>query len=92
VIFRIIQEAFNNIIKHAHASKVWLQLNYNETYLEVFIKDDGVGFEKDEVFNEKDSQKAGLTNMQTRAKLFGGTVLIESKEHKGTQILVKVPY
>jgi len=92
VIFRIIQEAFNNIIKHAHASKVWLHLNYNETCLEVLIKDDGVGFAKEEVFNEKDSQKAGLTNMQTRAKLFGGTVLIESKEHSGTKILVKVPY
>jgi two-component system NarL family sensor kinase len=92
VIFRIIQEAFNNIIKHACASKVWLYLNYNETCLEVLIKDDGVGFEKEEVFNEKDSQKAGLNNMQTRAKLFGGTVMIESKQNKGTQILVKVPY
>jgi two-component system NarL family sensor kinase len=92
VIFRIIQEAFNNIIKHAGASKVWLYLNYNESCLEVLIKDDGVGFEKEEVFNEKDSQKAGLNNMQTRARLFGGTVMIESNQNKGTQILVKVPY
>ncbi|HWJ25495.1 MAG TPA: ATP-binding protein [Flavisolibacter sp.] len=92
VIFRIIQEAFNNIIKHAQASKVWLHLNYNESCLEVLIKDNGVGFAKEEVLNEKDSQKAGLINMQTRARLFGGTVVIESKENKGTQILVKVPY
>jgi signal transduction histidine kinase len=92
IIFRIIQEAFNNIIKHADASKVWLQLNYSNGYLDVLIKDNGKGFIKEEVSLENVHNKAGLKNMQTRSKLFGGQLIIESRPQRGTQILVTVPY
>src|SRR5215469_4126424 len=46
IIFRIIQEAFNNVIKHAKASLVKLQLHYNIGQIEIFMSDDGVGFSK----------------------------------------------
>jgi signal transduction histidine kinase len=92
IIFRIIQEAFNNIIKHADASKVWLQLNYSNGYLDVLIKDNGKGFIKEEVSLENVHNKAGLKNMQTRSKIFGGQLIIESRPQRGTQILVTVPY
>jgi two-component system, NarL family, sensor kinase len=92
VIFRIIQEAFNNIVKHANASQVWLELNYTDHFLDVLIKDNGEGFVKDDICNKIENGKSGLNNMQTRAKLFGGRVIVESMPNKGTQILVTVPY
>jgi signal transduction histidine kinase len=90
VVFRIVQEAFNNIIRHSHASKVWLYLNYNFGYLDILIKDNGNGFEKEEL--PKGSGGAGLSNMQTRARMFGGRFTIDSRKNEGTQILITVPY
>ena len=92
IIFRIIQEAFNNILKHSKASKVWLLLDYSAHFLDVTIRDNGIGFVKEEVFNQKESNKAGLNNILNRAKLFNGTVNLETKPEKGTQILLTVPY
>jgi two-component system, NarL family, sensor kinase len=92
VIFRIIQEAFNNIIKHSKASNIWLDLNYNTDFLEVVIRDNGIGFKKDEISQKKENPHAGLNNMQTRARLFGGSFLLESQPQKGTQIFISIPY
>src|SRR5690349_7631138 len=83
VIFRIIQEALNNILKHAGATRVWLQLDYCENCLDIHIKDNGKGFSKGEG-EQKKSNSAGLINMQTRAKLFKGKVVIESSPESGT--------
>jgi len=92
VIFRIIQEAFNNIIKHSAASKIWLELNYSSHFLNVMIRDNGVGFNKDATGSQKEERHAGLNNMNTRAKLFGGKLFLESQPQRGTQILVSIPY
>lgn len=92
VIFRIIQEALNNILKHAGATKVWLQLDYCEKCLDIHIRDNGRGFNKEDGEHSKKTNSAGLINMQTRAKLFKGKVMIESSPDSGTQILVTVPY
>jgi len=91
VVFRIVQEAFNNIIRHAHASQVWLYLNYNFGYLDIQIKDNGTGFDTGELDDRKDAG-AGLNNMRTRARMLGGRFTIESGKRNGTQILVTVPY
>jgi two-component system NarL family sensor kinase len=92
VIFRIIQEAFNNIIKHSKASNIWLELNYSSHFLDVMIRDNGIGFNKTEVYSLKEDRHAGLNNMHTRAKLFGGSFLLESQPQRGTQILISIPY
>jgi two-component system NarL family sensor kinase len=91
VIFRIIQEAFNNILKHSNASTVWVKMDYNNKFLDILVGDNGVGFAKEEMELRKNSG-AGLMNMKTRANLFGGEFIIETKPQKGTQILVSVPY
>jgi signal transduction histidine kinase len=91
VIFRIIQEAFNNIIKHSQAKNVTLKLHYDPTYIEILIKDDGVGFNNEPRLILKES-KAGLLNMQTRAELFKGSIRVESIPHHGTQLLIKIPF
>jgi len=93
VIFRIIQEAVNNIIKHAEATAVKLILEYNFDHISVLIADNGRGFCKDAVAQSKDKESsAGLNNMQKRAALFNGRTIIESALDAGTNIHVTIPY
>lgn len=91
VIFRIIQEAFNNIIKHAKATAVDLSLDYNGDHLEIRIADNGNGFCKQIVERDYKSN-AGLNNMQKRAKVINGSTIIESEPGSGTSIFVTIPY
>jgi two-component system, NarL family, sensor kinase len=88
IIFRIIQESFNNIIKHAKASRVLVELNYCDHFLDILVKDNGIGF----IRTASKPAGAGIHNMQTRVKSFGGRFLLETKPNKGTQILITVPY
>jgi len=93
VIFRIIQEALNNIIKHAGATSVKLSLEYNFDHIDVLIADNGRGFCKDAVEQNKNKESnAGLTNMQKRAALFNGRTIIDSALNSGTSIFVTIPY
>ena len=89
VIFRIIQEAFNNIIKHARASCIWLELDLHNHFLDILIRDDGIGFTRN---YDNEVSRAGMGNMETRAKLFGGNLVLETLPQQGTQILVSIPY
>jgi signal transduction histidine kinase len=91
VIFRIIQEAFNNIIKHAKATSVKLSLNYTIDHLHILVADNGCGFCKEKV-EQNNKSNAGLTNMQKRAILFNGRTTIDSKSGGGTNILITIPY
>src|SRR5437762_2106814 len=85
VIFRIIQEAFNNIIKHARATSVKLNLDYGADHINVLVADNGKGFCKRTVEQNKNKEsKAGLNNMQKRAVLFNGKTIIDSTLGSGT--------
>ncbi len=82
-IYRIIQEALNNIIKHSMATHAFVKVVSNEDTLEVSIKDNGKGF------NPEDKKGSfGITNMQQRAKSIQANINIDSNE-KGTQLLLK---
>lgn len=93
VIFRIIQEAFNNILKHAKAKMILLELFYNEGHIKVTIKDDGIGF-LPRLLNENGTSKpkSGLLNMKKRANLIDGNCDIVSEINNGTTILLSIPY
>ena len=91
VIFRIIQESFNNILKHAQAKKICLILSYHTSFLQIKVIDNGTGFLVTDC-NVNGNTRSGLSNMQTRARLFGGHVELESTLGRGTTILVTVPY
>jgi len=91
VVFRIIQEAFNNIIKHAKATIVMLSLHYDMTELKILITDNGKGFSK-EVIGENKKSSAGLNNMNKRAKVLNGNTIIQSKPESGTSIYITIPY
>lgn len=92
VIFRIIQEAFNNAIKHSNATNVNLTLNFKSDHLKVVIDDNGKGFEPAIIHLSSANTAAGLKNMYTRTKLFGGQFELKSKLGMGTKITFKLPY
>ncbi|MDX1936950.1 MAG: ATP-binding protein, partial [Flavihumibacter sp.] len=87
LIFRIIQEAISNSIKHAEAGKIDLHLNYNHKALSASVKDDGVGF--DTTFHVAGT---GLNNIKQRTKLINGNFSISSTPFQGTVVTVVIPY
>jgi len=88
ILFRIVQEAFNNIIKHAEAGNVRLLLHYNAEKLALTIKDDGKGFETAGVSTHN---HAGLKNMEARIKILKGGMQIDSRPGKGTNLSFSIP-
>ena len=88
IIFRIIQEAFNNVIKHAHASVVQLQLDYCPEQLQILVTDNGRGFDPD---RNKSGGNAGLKNMETRASILKGEMQVFSSAETGTTLLFTIP-
>jgi signal transduction histidine kinase len=92
VIYRIVQEALHNCIKHSKAKNIQISLHYNPGFLELSFCDDGIGFSQDEIICEDFFQnKAGLNNIQHRAKLIEGDCKIHSIKNKGTVIYLSVP-
>jgi signal transduction histidine kinase len=82
-IYRIVQEQFTNIFKHARAKNILIRLYHENGILKLTIKDDGVGFNAATV-----SRGVGLINIQTRASLFNGTTEIISSPGEGTELVV----
>lgn len=87
-LFRIVQETLNNILKHAQAKHVQVEIVKGEDHLELIISDDGKGF--DETARNK-PRSFGLRGIQERIAHLGGEVKIASELGKGTQIAVFVP-
>lgn len=91
-IFRIVQEALNNITKHAQAEIVYLKLEYQPKYVVVSVRDDGVGFDLDTVRMSRARRPSlGLAGMQERAALVGGEVSVESSPGQGTLVEARLP-
>lgn len=96
-IFRIIQEALNNIEKHAKASMVSIIIsviqNSNQKILKVFITDNGVGFNSEKILKETALRYGhfGLSNMKNRAKDINSSFSITSETNSGTEIKLEVP-
>ncbi len=84
-LYRIAQEATNNIIKHAMATVASIQVFQGRNFIELKVEDNGVGIE------EKESNGMGMKNMEERAKLLGGRFQIHSEAGIGTNIIVNIP-
>lgn len=92
ILLRIFQEACNNIIKHANAKKIDVDLYYKPDELLMKITDDGKGFDVDAVRKNKEIRKmSGLKNLETRAQLINATFEIISFPKVGTTINIKIP-
>jgi len=86
-IYRIVLESINNVVKHAHANHVTVQLIKYPDYINITIEDDGLGFRQTLEFLGN-----GLANIDSRVRNLGGSLDIDSVEGRGTTILVDIPF
>lgn len=92
-LYRIAQEALNNVVKHARAQTVELKLLVNQQFIQLKIVDDGVGFAPTASAPSADKTKGGLglTTMRERAEAFGGTVQLAAAPGSGATVTVTIP-
>ena len=86
-LYRIIQEAINNTVKHAEANEITVRLRKSREYLELEIEDNGIGF--DPLVSES-GRGIGLSSMRERAKSIGGTLILYTLPAKGSRINVRI--
>jgi PAS domain S-box-containing protein len=89
MLFRIIEEQVNNVVKHSGAKSLVVELvmKHPQRLIEVKISDDGKGYDP-----EKTKRGVGLSNIVSRADLFGGHVFIETSPGKGCELVVQIPF
>lgn len=91
-LFRILQEAITNVLKHAEAEHVTLNLCQFDGQIRVEIRDDGVGFEPSAINDPSDGSRGlGLMGMRERVDQFGGELRVHSSPGQGTQITIDLP-
>ncbi len=86
-LFRTIQEAVNNVEKHAQANNVNVVIEFRKEIMSVIIEDDGIGFDAAENVG---SESFGLVGMRERIKLLNGELVIKSQAGAGTKIMIKI--
>jgi PAS domain S-box-containing protein len=90
-IYRIVQEALNNVVKHAQAQSVSVILEKRGNSVSVIVEDDGIGFDVEALMKTPASaHRFGLLGMRERVMLVGGTLHIESTRGVGTTVLVNI--
>jgi signal transduction histidine kinase len=89
-LYRIVQEATNNVVRHSGAKHAHVAIKRHGQSVHVTIRDDGLGFEPDvEGANEGRRGGMGLTGMSERARILGGKCVIRSASGKGTEVVVR---
>ncbi len=89
-LYRICQEALNNIVKHSRANNVNYQIFNQDKIIVLVIDDDGIGYDV-KMYEEKSDKGIGLISMRERVRAFGGTITIDSQIGIGTEILIEIP-
>jgi len=90
IIFRILQELMNNILKHAEASRIDVHFEYNSLELTIKTEDNGKGFNVSNYLLKPTG--LGLQNLFSRARIVGGELILTSKINEGTCGLLRIPY
>lgn len=88
MLYRIVQEALNNIVKYAKAAEVSVQITYSDEWFDLTIEDDGVGFDPNAIDPEKGM---GLKSIAFRTEFIGGTYDINSRPGVGTLVTINIP-
>lgn len=90
--YRIVQEALTNVVRHAQARHVWLELHEEDKQLRLVVRDDGVGFDAAAQQREAVAESGlGVRGMRERVELLGGKIEMESRTGWGTSIEVRLP-
>src|SRR5207344_892442 len=91
-LFRILQEALQNIEKHARAGSVTVRLSQRGAMVQLVVRDDGIGFDPEHHEGGRDARGGlGLLGMRERASNAGGTLEVRSVRRAGTEIDVRIP-
>ena len=91
-LYRIVQEAINNVYKHAAAKSVSVSVERRGEYVIAIVEDNGQGFDREALDNGGDQQpRIGIAGMRERAAIVGGELTVESSVGQGTTVRVKVP-
>ena len=85
--YRIVQEALNNVKRHAHTDRAEVRMTQRGRIVEIEVLDNGVGFDLEKVPGER----FGLRGIQERARLFGGKATITSTPGDGTRVVAELP-
>lgn len=90
-VYRIVQEAMNNVVKHADAHTAYIRIGLQADDVEVVVEDDGRGFQKQPTRKLAADGHFGVAGMTERATLLGGSLVIESKPGTGTLVRARLP-
>lgn len=85
IVYRLVQEALTNILKHAEADRVEVSAEESDNAIQIRVRDDGEGFDP------ASTAGRGLTGMRERIEIFGGQIEVDSKPGEGTEIAATVP-
>ncbi|MDX2109147.1 MAG: sensor histidine kinase [Verrucomicrobiota bacterium] len=91
VLYRVAQEALTNVIRHACATHVTMNISEGVGTICMAIHDDGKSFDVKKVFMSRNSKRLGLLGMRERVEMVGGTLSIESETDKGTTVKAEIP-
>jgi len=91
-IFRAVQELMNNVVRHAHASRIQLALDLTSDTVQVSVEDDGNGFDVEAVMSAaRQRGSSGLANLEKRIQMLGGRIQFQSATGRGTKARVELP-
>lgn len=91
-IFRFVQEAFSNVLKHAKATNIDMKMIFQPKEMIIEIKDNGVGFVSDRIDEKiKSGSHFGLVGMRERVEMLEGRFELDTKPNQGTKISMRVP-
>jgi signal transduction histidine kinase len=88
IVYRLVQELFNNAIKHSEATTITLLLTNKQQILELSYIDNGKGFDFTDAYKKR---SLGLKNIETRIKMINGTTKFETRPNEGLKLDVKIP-
>ncbi len=92
-LYRFLQQALTNVVKHADASQVQVALRYDGETIELSVEDDGRGFDPSAAFADPDHPDSlGLLGMQERLKLLDGQLQVAAQPRRGTRLLARIPW
>jgi signal transduction histidine kinase len=91
-LYRVVQESLTNVAKHAQATQVEVRLSHEGDLVRASIRDNGVGFDLNEVLARKGTRGLGLLGIQERIESVGGRLSIQSQPGKGTELLIHIPW
>jgi signal transduction histidine kinase len=87
-LYRVVQEALNNVAKHARAGKASIELRAGPDRVSCTVRDNGVGFDTEEMLH---SDGIGLTGIRERLNALGGSLRITSRPQRGTALRAEIP-